>query len=144
MEPTTIIQLDEWMTANCYNDSYGIGNRNIHEGYGLDIFGSLYVWYYTERGQRDNLKYFRTEKEAVAYALEQMRADKFANAHLVGFIRDKESERELLSALQQRGVYYWKDKIPYGSINDLRTRVFVSGCDVKKVLDLQKQFGFTR
>lgn len=40
---TTIDQLDEWLTDNCLQDTYGIGNRNIYEGCGLDTFGSLYV-----------------------------------------------------------------------------------------------------
>ena len=52
MNLLTIEQLDEWMTENCYANTYAIGNRNIYEGYGLDTFGSLYVWYYTERGER--------------------------------------------------------------------------------------------
>ncbi len=54
MEPLTVKQLDEWMTENCYNDSYAIGNRSIHEGYGLDKVDRQYVWYYTERGERQN------------------------------------------------------------------------------------------
>ena len=140
MEPVTIKEFDEWMAANCYNDSYGIGNRNIHEGYGLYTLDGLYVWYYTERGKRDNLKYFTTEQEAVAYALCQMKADKFANAHLVGFLK-KDAEAVLLLELERRNVKYWTDQIPYGGVHDPRIRVFVSGCDIKNALDLQTQYG---
>lgn len=140
-EITTIKQLDEWMAANCYReDFYAIGNRNIYEGCGLDIFGDLYVWYYTERGNRENLKYFKSEKEAVEYAFKEITEDKFANAHLVGVTGNKAKEKELLSELHNRGINYWKDKIPYGGFNDFRTRVFVTGCDIKKVLDLKEQY----
>jgi hypothetical protein len=140
-EITTIKQLDEWMTVNCYRDDYfAIGNRNIHEGCGLDTFGSLYVWYYTERGNRQNLKYFQTEMEAVEYALKEISADKFANAHLVGFIKEKTELDQLLTELQARGISYWKDEIPYGGLHDSRTRVFVTGCDICEVLDLKERY----
>jgi hypothetical protein len=142
IEISTIKQLDEWMTTNCYrDDAYAIGDRNIYEGCGLDTFGSLYVWYYTERGKRENLKYFRTEKEAVEYALKEIIGDKFANAHLVGFVKCKAKEDELLTELEKRRISYWKDEIPYGGLNGPRTRVFVTGCHIRKVLDLKGRYG---
>ena len=141
MNLKTIKQLAEWMTANCYRDKYAIGNRNINEGCGLDTFGTLYVWYYqSERGERENLDYFRTEQEAVNFAFKKITADKSANRHMIGFIKDKSKEKELLTELEKRKVEYWKDEIPYGGINDPRIRVFVFGCDIKKVLDLQEKY----
>ncbi|HEX9958192.1 MAG TPA: hypothetical protein VGA96_13090 [Fibrella sp.] len=139
MDLVTIKQLDDWMTAHCYNDSYGIGSRMIHEGYGLGTSGGLYVWYYTERGERQNLNYFDTEQEAVDFAFRAITADKSANRHLVAFLKDKAVETELLAELDLRGVPYWKEKIPYGGLHDVRVRIFVFGCDVQKVLDLQEK-----
>ena len=130
------------MTANCYREDYfAIGNRTIHEGCGLDTFGSLYVWYYTERGNRENLKYFGTENEAVKYALQEIEGDKFANSHLVGFLCEKVKENELVAELRKRDIQFWKDQIPYGGLDYPRTRVFVSGCDIMKVLDLRDLYG---
>ena len=140
MNPSTIQQLDDWMTAHCYNDSYAIGSRIIHEGYGLTTAGNLYVWYYTERGERNNLNYFTTEQEAVDFAFTAIVADKSANRHLIGFLNDKALEQALLTELDTRGISYWKDDIPYGGLHDRRTRVFVFGCDVQKVLDLQEMY----
>jgi len=137
----TIKQLDEWLTENCFADTYGIGNRDIHEGCGLDTFGSLYVWYYTERGERQNLNYFQTEKEAVDFAFKKITADKFAKSHMVGFINDTQSELELVTELQNRNIEFWKDEIPYYGLQRLTTRIFVMGCDIKKVLDLQLKYG---
>jgi len=138
---STINELDEWMTMHCFNDSYGIGDRNIHEGCGLDTFGSLYVWYYTERGERKNLSYFQTEKEAVEFAFKEITADKNANRHLVGFLKDTTTELELLAGLKNRDIKFWKDEIPY-DLSGKRTRVFVFGCDIKKVLDLKDIYGY--
>lgn len=140
MELSTIRQLDQWMTENCYNDTYAVGSRSIHEGYGLSQSGSQYVWYYTERGECQNLHYFLTEQEAVDFAFKTITADKFANRHLVGFIKDKASETELVAELDKRNVVFWKDDIPYGGLTDRRTRIFVFGCDVERVLDLQTKY----
>lgn len=140
MKLTTIKQLDEWMTFNCYKDNYAIGNRSIYEGFGLDTFGPLYVWYYTERGNRENLEYFGTEQEAVDFAFKKITADKSANRHLIGFINDKSTEKELLDELDKRKIEYWRDEIQYSGINDLRIWVFVFGCDIKKVLDLKEKY----
>lgn len=140
MDLSTIKQLDDWMTANCYNDSYGIGARNIHEGYGLDTSGSLYVWYYTERGIRKHLHYFQTEKEAVQFAFNEITSDRSANRHLIGFVSTKSEEADLLKELSNRNVMYWTDKTPYGGLADPRYRVFVFGCDNKRVLDLREKY----
>ncbi|WP_020607343.1 hypothetical protein [Spirosoma spitsbergense] len=43
MEPSTIQELDDWMTAHCYPDSYAISERIIHEGYGLYRDGNQFV-----------------------------------------------------------------------------------------------------
>ncbi len=138
----TLKELDQWMTDHCYNDNYGIGNRHIHEGYGLiiDTAARSFIWYYTERGNREILKYFETEQEAVAYAFDIIRSDRFANRHLAGFVKDSSKEQEILIELEKRGIKYWKDKIPYGGMNDFRTRVFVFGCDIHKVVDLQEKY----
>lgn len=140
MTPSTIKQLDEWMTCNCYNESYGIGNRNIHEGYGLDVIDGSYIWYYTERGKKEQIRYFQMEKEAVDFAFKTITQDRSANRHLVGFINNKAVEEELLTELHNRNIGFWKDEIPFGGLQDKRTRIFVFGCDITKVMDLKEQF----
>ena len=141
MDLSTIKQLDEWMTANCYNDSYGIGTRIIHEGYGLDAVDRSFVWYYTERGKRQLLNRFQTEQDAVRFAFGEITADTSANRHMVGFIQDDLLEQELVAELANRQIEFWKDVIPYGGLHDKRSRIFVFGCDIHKVLDLQQKYG---
>lgn len=89
MNLSTIAQLNTWMTENCYNNSYAIGSRFITMGYGLDKYENKFVWYCIERGQRQNLQYFQTEKEAVAFAFDHITPDKYANRHLVCTVSDK-------------------------------------------------------
>ncbi len=135
-EPTTIAQLDQWMTANCYPDSYAIANRVIHEGYGLTMKENVWYWYYTERGVADYLKHFASEQEAVAYAFPIIRDDAYGKRHLLGFLKDKDSEERLIQELSNRKIPFQKDSIPYGGPADPRTRIFVFGCDINRVRDL--------
>lgn len=144
MDVSTIQELDDWMTANCYNDSYEIGSRKTHEGYGLTTIDGLYVWYYTERGVCDYLHYFQTEQEAVDFAFKAITTDKTANRHLVGFMNDRSMKQELVTELDKRGITYWQDKIPFGGLHDPRTRIFVLGCDIQRALDLQEKYGISR
>ena len=124
------------MKSNCYTfNNYSINGNFIHEGFGINNDGSLYSWYYTERGQRETLKYFKTEKETVEYALEQIKSDKHANRNYIGMIREKSRLIEIISELNKRDIEYWTDEIPYGGIEDMRTRIFIIGCDIKKVSD---------
>jgi len=141
MQPATLQELDDWMTAHCYPDSYAIGNRIIHEGYGLFREGSQFVWFYTERGIRENLQCFQTESEAVAYAYAAITSDATANSHLIGFVNDQAEEQALLAELGARGIAYRKDVIPVGGLHDKYSRIFVSGCDIRRVLDLRKKYG---
>jgi hypothetical protein len=140
--PETIEQLRQWMEAHCYNDHhYALGDRFVHEGYGLRKSGDGYIWYYTERGSQDILKTFEAEKDAVAYAMQIIANDTFASGHLVGLLRNQAEEEALLHELEVRNIGSWKDSIPYGGPDDRRTRVFVRGCDVLKVRDLMEKYG---
>ncbi|WP_018619527.1 hypothetical protein [Spirosoma luteum] len=141
MEPSTIQELDEWMTAHCYPDSYAIGSRNIHEGYGLSTEENGYAWFYTERGKQYTIQHFETESQAVAFAFGKITSDKTANRHLIGFLNDNALEQELLTELKTREIAWWKDEIPYGGLHDKRSRIFVFGCDIRRVPDLLEKYG---
>lgn len=141
--PETIEQLRQWMETHCYSaHHYALGDRFVHEGYGLRQSGSGYIWYYTERGSQDILKTFEAEKDAVAYAVQVIENDAFASSHLVGLVQSQVELEALLHELAIRDIDFWKDSIPYGGPGDRRTRVFVRGCDVLKVGDLREKYGY--
>lgn len=128
------------MTANCYNDGYGIGARQIHEGYGLEKRGKNFDWYYTERGEKQYLHHFETEEEAVHFAYNQIITDKFANRHMIGFIAGQTLLNELHNELEVSKIKHFTDKIPYGGMDVPRYRVFVFGCDKVLVSDLKNKY----
>lgn len=140
MNPETEIALKKWMEDHCYHfNSYSISGNFISEGFGIDQNGSLYSWYYTERGKRETLHYFSTEKEAVTFAFEQIKSDRNAKSHCIALLKSDQELNDLTAELDQREVSYWMDQIPYGGLNDRRSRVFILGCDIKKVEDLKQK-----
>jgi len=138
--PETIKQLDQWMKNNCYrNDSYAIAGRRIYEGYGLKKKNNRYIWYYTERGQEQDLNQFDTETEAVTYAYDQIKNDKYADRHMIAFVSNKLNLSPLYNDLNKQNINYFTDELFYAE-NDYRTRIFVFGCDIKKVNNLKIKY----
>ena len=70
----TVANLERWMIENNFQkNSFTIGDYFFTtEGFGLDNNGGIFSWFYTERGERETIKYFRNEKEAIEYIFEQI------------------------------------------------------------------------
>ena len=140
-QPSTIDQLVGWMRNNCYNfDSYSINGNHIHEGYGIEKYEDKFFWYYTERGQKNVLEEFRTEREVVLHALEALQDDRWAKTHCIGFVFIKALHEELATILQKLNVEFTQDRILYSSPDRYAYRTFVFGCDVRKTSYLKEQF----
>ena len=138
-EIKTVIELEKWLKENCYPmNSYSINGNAIYEGFGLENNGGIFQWFYTERGDKQTLEYFATEKEAVEYALKKIKSDEHANRNYIGMYKSDQEVEQILSELKKRGIEYWTDKIPYGGMNDWRTRIFVIGYGIKNAKDLVK------
>lgn len=139
--PKTEIELENWMSENCFNfNSYSINGNSIYEGFGIDKSGGLYIWYYTERGQKDTLKYFQSEVEIVGYAFNQIKSDKWAKTHCIGFSEDVDKITDLKSELQKMRIEFFEDKIPYYGLERPVYRVFVLGCDIQKTEHLKEKY----
>lgn len=78
----TIKELQKWiLTTDVPHCIVAYDGSVAKEGVGIDNWSGLYIWYYTERGNRENLQYFRTEEEIVTFAI------KYVNDLLKGKIR---------------------------------------------------------
>jgi hypothetical protein len=139
--PKTEIELENWMKENCFNfTSYSINGNSIYEGYGIDKSGGLYIWYYTERGQKDNLKYFKSEPEIVEYAFNEIKSDKWAKTHCIGFSTNLGKINDLKIELQKMETEFFEDKIPYYGLDRPVYRIFVLGCDIQKTEHLKVKY----
>ena len=64
----TFKELEEWMLQNNINNTFSPGSRYVtDEGFGFEEVYGLFIWYYNERGERNNLEYFKSEEEAVQF-----------------------------------------------------------------------------
>ena len=59
--------------------------------------------------------------------------------HFLAFADDAETEDEIINKLNKRKIEYKTDKIPYQN-GVYKTRIFVIGCDYKKVADLKDKY----
>lgn len=138
--PETVKQLEQWMKDNCYNfDSYSVNGNHIYEGYIIDKSGELFIWYYTERGQRQELEHFASEKEIVQHAYRIIKSDKWANSQYVGLTLNRSMSDELREKLTAMGIPFHADEIPYTATSPAY-RTFVFGCDIKKVGHLKDKY----
>lgn len=139
--PQTEAELESWMKAHCYHfNNYAVNGSAITEGCGIERFGSLFIWYYTERGQQTRLKYFYTEREIVEYAFRQIKADKWARAHCIGFTENEAEKKELAALLTNRSIEFFQDAIPYYGPGRPVYRTFVMGCAIKEVTPLKSRY----
>lgn len=73
----TIIELGIWMANNNIKDIFLPMNKNNRYvtdiGEGLEEVHGLYIWYYfDEKGNRTDIKYFKSEKDAVQFVYEYL------------------------------------------------------------------------
>ena len=107
--PKTEKELEEWMKANCANfNSYSINGNAIYEGFGIEIIGGTFIWYYTERGQKDTIKTFTSEQDIIEHAYIQIQSDKWAWTHCIGFTSDKAKSEELCSILTEMDIEHFQ------------------------------------
>jgi len=139
--PKTEKELESWMKENCYNfENYSINGSAIYEGFGIDNFGGLFIWYYTERGEKNKLKYFQSEREIIEYAFNEIKADKWAKTHCIGFTTNEYEKRELEVILKETNIDFFQDEIPYYGLERPVYRTFVLGCDIKKTEHLKLKY----
>lgn len=71
----TIVDLEKYLVVNHPDkNNFIIGNFGKYgfDGFGLDRQGSLYIWFYYEKNEKQNLAYFDSEDKAVEFALKEI------------------------------------------------------------------------
>lgn len=139
----SVKNLELYLKQECFNDyTFSIGNfgRKMQEGFLLDFNGQKYQYYYVERGQKDLIKEFENEEDACKYVFEKLSNSKDGRRHCVGFTKSEKKHIEICNKLDEKGLNYETDSIPYSSSTDLRYRIFVFGCDIQKVKNLKVNF----
>ncbi len=69
----SLAELENWMSENGIKNTYTPGNRyETDEGLGLEVIAGFFVVYHFERGERNDIKYFKNEEEATEFIYEYL------------------------------------------------------------------------
>ena len=69
----SLAELENWMSENGIKNTYTPGNRyETDEGLGLEVIAGFFVIYHFERGERNDIKYFKNEEEATEFIYEYL------------------------------------------------------------------------
>ncbi len=131
----TINDLVNFMTENCYQKFTLTADGTelqLSNGFGLKCTDEKFHIGYNERGTMESIQKFKTETEAVVAFYKRIKSDKLLRRHCIGILKSKESFTELTDILKSNHIRFEQDSILYAE-NDTRYRVFVFGCDVKKI-----------
>jgi hypothetical protein len=130
----SIKELVEYLKYNCYrNDSINVGSFGTkgYDGFSVEFTGQEYEFNYQERGHKQVLKKFFSEKEVCNYAVTIIEKSETLRQHCIEFTKSEEKAKKICHRLEKRGIRYQKDKIPYEE-NNFRYRIFVFGRDIKE------------
>lgn len=137
----TIAQLERYLEEECYSFLFlTIGSHRAPEGIFIEASGDSFVYGFSERGRREVLRSFATEKELAAYALEDLQRDPWNRGHLAAWVW---SEAEILAAeeeLRQRGIPFRRNDVPNYRPGRRAYRIFVFGRDVLRLGDFPKKY----
>ena len=74
----TLLELENWMLNNDIKNTFTPDFRYLTDiGEGLEDLNGLYVWYsIDEKGNRTNIEFFKSEKDAVQFVLEYLKNER--------------------------------------------------------------------
>jgi len=134
----TLAKLEKWLEENCYNFQFiTIGRHKAQEGTVIECEHGSYNWCYSERGRKTIIASFKTEKDLVGYAYKALLSDQWARSHLLVLTFDKEKVGETGKLLEDMGIEFLRNDIPNYRDGRRAYRIFVFGCDIKKVEHLK-------
>ena len=73
----TIVELENWLLKNNIKNTFTPNHRYLTDiGEGLENLNGFYVWYsIDEKGNRSDIQFFKSEREAVQFLFEYLLKD---------------------------------------------------------------------
>lgn len=137
----TIEELEKYLEDVNYSfHGLTIGKHFAQEGYMIEKNGIAYEFSYSERGRKNVIRSFESEKELVEYAYEQLVENQWNRAHLVACVW---SEREIIQAereLEELAISFARNDVPNYSEGRRLYRIFVFGKDAAKLTEFKKKY----
>ncbi|MCI8668635.1 MAG: hypothetical protein HFI34_03765 [Lachnospiraceae bacterium] len=127
----TIEELEKYLENECYSFRYlTIGKHHASEGIVIEKAKGEYCFAFSERGKKELIQSFRTEKELVDYALNELAEDKWSRAHLVAWAWKESEIKEAEKELNRMNIEFIRNDVPNYSRDKHVYRIFVFGRDI--------------
>lgn len=137
----SINELEAYLVENCFSfQALTIGKHFAPEGIIIEKENGKFCFSYSERGRKNIIKAFETEKELVEYSLLTLKNDKWAKAHLAAMTFSAEEIREAEKKLKRMNIEFVRNDIPNYHIGVTAFRIFVFGKDILKLDDFKKTY----
>lgn len=137
----TIKELSIYLEDNYYSFlELSIGDHHAQEGIIIEQNCGRFEFSYSERGNKSVIKSFRTEKELVNYALDQLNQDEWNRAHIVASTLKNKEIIEAETELNNKNINFKRNDIPNYKVGMTAYRIFVFGEDVAKLTNFKKHY----
>ncbi len=139
----TLKELEQYLIDECFN-LCNISVNRVNRGDDqivLDEENGRFCYCYYERGIKNIIESFATEKELVEYALKEFeREPQFFKAHTVAWTRSKEKLLQAVKELRECGIkFYGYDDSIHGGESTVYS-VWVMGKDVLRLEKFWKKY----
>lgn len=127
----TIVELEKYLEEECYSfQELSIGKHYAPEGIVIEKEGNKYNFITSERGNKEILKSFMSEKELVDFTLEVLKKNRWYKAHLVAWVWNDSEIKSAEKELKEMNIDFERNDIPNYSKGKRAYRIFVFGRDV--------------
>jgi len=127
----TIAELEKYLEKECYSfQEISIGKHHAPEGIVIEKEGDRYNFITSERGNKEIMKSFMSEKELVDFTLEVLKGNRWYKAHLVAYVWNESEIKSAEKELKEMNINFERNDIPNYSKGKHAYRIFVFGRDV--------------
>ena len=127
----TIGELEKYLEEECYSfQEISVGKHHAPEGIVIEKEGDRYNFITSERGNKEVMKSFMSEKELVDFTLEVLKRNRWYKAHLVAWVWNDSEIKSAEKELKEMKIDFERNDIPNYSKGKHAYRIFVFGRDV--------------
>lgn len=127
----TIGELEKYLGEECYSfQEISVGKHHAPEGIVIEKEGDRYNFITSERGNKEIMKSFMSEKELVDFTLEVLKRNRWYKAHLVAWVWNDSEIKSAEKELKEMKIDFERNDIPNYSKGKHAYRIFVFGRDV--------------
>lgn len=137
----TIKELETYLEKECYSfREITIGKHFAYEGIIIEKVEEHYIFACSERGRKEVLKSFSSEKELVDYAFLYITKEKWFRSHLVAWVWNRTEIEQAEAELRKKNIAFERNDIRNYAEGQNAYRIFVFGRDCLHLKKFKKKY----